>query len=222
MHSGISSLEGLGVGVGGSWADPTNQTLSSLVSPGQAKIVTYLDGATAVNNRYRIYPQLYWYTGPFGLIGEYVASTQELSASKTSSTNTITQSNSAYQISASYVVTGENNTFRGVSPRHAFDPFNGEWGALQLAARWSEIDIDDDTFGNFGTSAKPAYKYADPGKSVSKASSWALGANWWLNENIKIMADYEQTHFSGGARSNSQITDRETERAFFTRFQLAY
>ncbi|MBS1213866.1 MAG: hypothetical protein H6R26_2483, partial [Proteobacteria bacterium] len=132
------------------------------------------------------------------------------------------QENSAYQVSASYVVTGEANTFRGVSPRHAFDPFNGNWGALQLAARWSEMDIDDATFRNFGTSAKPVYLYADPRKSVSKASSWALGANWWLNESIKVMADYEQTYFDGGAGSKSQVADRQTERAFFTRFQLAY
>jgi phosphate-selective porin OprO/OprP len=222
QHSGITLLEGLGVGVGGSWGDPTNQALPSLVSPGQARIVTYLGDARAVNERYRIYPQLYWYTGPFGLLGEYVRSTQELNADRDSSANNITQDNWAYQVTASYVVTGEDNTFQGVKPRQAFDPFNGHWGAFQLAARWNELDIDDATFKNFGTSARPVYLYADPRKSVSKASSWAVGANWWLNQNLKIMADYEQTHFTGGAGTATHITDRQTEKAFFTRFQVAF
>jgi phosphate-selective porin OprO/OprP len=222
QHSGLSLLEGLGLGVGGSWGDPTNQTLPSLVSPGQASIVTYLATAKAVNERYRIYPQLYWYTGPFGLLGEYVLSTQELNANKNSPANDITQNNRAYQVAASYVVTGEDNTFQGVRPRRAFDPLNGNWGALQLATRWNELDIDDATFRNFGTSAKPVYLYADPTKSVSKASSWAVGASWWLNPNVKIMADYEQTHFTGGAGTTTHITDRQTEKVFFTRFQLAY
>lgn len=222
QHSGVSLLEGLGLGVGGSWADPSNQALPTLVSPGQTTIVTYQDDARAVTRRYRVYPQLYWYTGPFGLIGEYVLSSQELNADKKSSRNNIIQDNTAYEVTASYVVTGEDNTFRGVTPRHAFDPQHGQWGALQLAARWSELNIDDATFRNFGTAAKPVFLYADPSKSVRKASSWGVGANWWLNQNMKIMADYEQTHFTGGAGTATHVTDRQTERVFFTRFQLAY
>ena len=40
-----------------------------------------------------------------------------------------------------YVLTGEQNVFlnQGIKPRHAFNPFENEWGAWVLAARWSTV-----------------------------------------------------------------------------------
>ncbi len=58
---------------------------------------------------------------------------------------------------------------------------------------------------------------------MQKATSWALGLNWFLNNNVKLVADYEQTYFKGGA-SNSlgQVVNRPSEKVFFTRFQVAF
>lgn len=297
QHSGVDSLEGLGLGVAGSYGTPTNQNnLPALVSPGQNNILTYATGTTqagsstavavtqantpetgkqtitttttttttsfsaalADGERYRIYPQAYWYWGPFGLFGEYAYSSQDLAVQQTDTTTTAVktdvrstvasnttsttsktttsasasgprnvnptrQDNQAWQIAASYVLTGEDNTFQGVKPRHPFNPFEGQWGAWQLAARWSELDIDKDTFKNFGTASKPVYLFSDPRSSVQHATSWAVGFNWWLNQNLKFMADYEQTHFEGGAvNTEKQVVDRPTEKVFFTRFQFTY
>ncbi|CAL1241782.1 OprO/OprP family phosphate-selective porin [Candidatus Methylocalor cossyra] len=297
QHSGISALEGLGIGVAGTYADITRQTpIPNLVSPGQNTILSYATGTTqtgsslakavtqpntpgpgqqtvtttttttnttfsaALSNgdQTRIYPQGYWYWGPFGLFAEYVSSTQHLAVQETNTTTTAVttairtntapnttstlssttttatargprlvhrteQRNQAWQVAASYVLTGEDNSFQGVRPRHAFNPLEGHWGALQLAARWSELDIDKDTFKNFGTTAKPLYLFADPRSSVRHATSWAVGVNWFLNQNVKLTADYEQTQFDGGAvNARKEVVDRPTEKVFFTRFQFAY
>jgi phosphate-selective porin OprO/OprP len=64
---------------------------------------------------------------------------------------------------------------------------------------------------------------------VSSADTWALGANWWLNPNLKLMFDYSQTSFDGGAAEldannvkTTKVIDRDTERVFQTRVQLGF
>lgn len=203
--SGIGPLKGLGIGIAGSYANPSNLSINNLRTPGQATLLRYDDDVTSVGTHYRIYPQAYWYWGPFGAMAEWVLSSQRL---KNAVGNEDRQQNRAWQLALSYVLTGEEASYGRVKPSHYFDPFNGEWGAFQLAARYSELHIDDDTF--------PAF--ADVSRSASKAQSWALGINWYLNNNVKIMADYEQTNFDDGAPTG----DRQKERVFISRFQIAF
>lgn len=215
QNSGIDVLDGLGLGIAGSYDLPGNNTsqVKNLKSAlGQNTLVDYsnplVKGAVIAANgdHYRIYPQAYWYYGPYGLMGEYVWSSQKLTgdAGKTY----IRQDNSAWQIQASYVLTGENNTFQSVKPRAAFDPWHGRWGALQFAARWSELSID-----------KSSFLLLDPSKSITRASAWTVGANWFLNQNMRLMADYEQTDFTGGASGGG---NRPDEKVFATRLQLVF
>ncbi|MDD5035631.1 MAG: porin [Methylococcaceae bacterium] len=238
--SGIAALEGFGIGLGGSWEQPKRRAaLPNLVTAiGQNKIVDYsqLGGVAGINkttalfadgDHYRIYPQAYWYYGPFGLLGEYVLSSQGLLALKgnlkspVGAFERITQNNSAWQIQVSYVLTGEDNTFQSVKPRQPFSPSNGQWGALQWVARWSELDIDNSSFRTGLVNGRP-FQLLDPSKSVSKATSWAVGLNWFVNRNVRFMADYEQTYFQGGAGTRTLVADRPTEKVFGTRFQLAF
>jgi phosphate-selective porin OprO/OprP len=232
QHSGYAWLEGFGVGLSGSFSNPDHQTIQAQKTPlGQSQFIDYTSlnaqtqtGArtiTANGNSNRIYPQAYWYKGPFGLMGEYVASTQTLNAAGTgtSKVNNITQTNTAAQVQVSYVVTGEDNLFEGIKPMRNFDPFKGTWGALQLAARWTELTVDSDTF-----------KILDPTKSASKATAGTIGANWFLNKYALIRLDYEYVSFSGGAGTTTvskgittyNVANRPSEQVLSTRFQLAF
>ena len=218
----------------GSFSNPDHQTLQAQKTPlGQSQFIDYTSlnantqagvrTITADGNSNRIYPQAFWYKGPFGLMGEYVASTQTLHASGagTSKVNDVTQTNSAAQVQVSYVVTGEDNTFDGVKPLRNFDPFKGTWGALQLAARWTELTVDSDTF-----------KMLDPTKSASKATAGTFGVNWFLNKYALIRFDYEYVSFTGGGQSAAptvskgittyHVADRPSEQVLSTRFQLAF
>lgn len=210
-HTGYTWLEGLGLGVAGSAGNPNRQALRAQATP--IGRTTYLDYArtnagfaapTSDGSTYRIYPQAYWYSGPFGAIGEYVVSSQHLVSGRTD----VKQDNKAWQILASYVVTGEDNSFGGIKPIQNFDPLKGKWGALQLAARYSELDVDDDTF-----------RIIDPNQSASRAKAWTIGANWYLNSNALIRANYENVSFDGGA---ARGRDMQNEQIFATRFQLAF
>lgn len=121
----------------------------------------------------------------------------------------IKQNNKAWQVLASYLVTGEGNSFGAIKPIQTFDPLNGTWGALQLAARWTAMDIDNDTF-----------LLLNPNSSAGRASAWTVGTNWILNSNAMIRTDYENVHFAGGGGSVNK--NRNTEQVFGTRFQLAF
>ena len=232
QHSGYDWLEGFGIGLAGSFSSPDNLVINAQRTPlGQSQFIDYtqLNSTTQTGTRVitangssnRIYPQAYWYKGPFGVMGEYVASTQTLSTAGagTSKVNNITQTNTAAQAQVSYVITGEDNTFEGVKPIRNFDPFKGSWGALQLAARWSELNVDSDTF-----------KMIDPTKSASKATAGTVGANWFLNKNTLIRLDYEYVSFEGGAGTKTgsggsttyNIANRPSEQVLSTRFQLAF
>ena len=218
QHTGYSWLEGLGLGVAGSYAKPTSatQALKALQTPiGRNNYLdytkTFTAGSTVFANgdSYRIYPQAYWYSGPFGAMAEYVVSSQNLSGTnKSGSVANIKQNNTAWQVLGSYVVTGEDNSFGAVKPIQSFSPLDGKWGALQLAARYSQLDVDNDTF-----------VFIDPNKSATQARAWTVGANWYLNNNALIRADYEQVSFDGGAAKGG---DRPTEQVFATRFQLSF
>ena len=239
QHSGIEVLEGLGIGIAGSYENPQERAVPNLSSAIGSNTIVNNSVATldktnpnsgalfADGSHYRIYPQAYWYSGPFALMSEYVYSAQHLlgkEIDKNDAKNILRsyrfkQDNSAWQIQASYVLTGEDNTFQSVKPIRAFDPVKGSWGAWQLAWRWSELDIDKGSFANVGGGNK--FYLIDPTKSIYHAQAWAVGVNWFLNNNVRIMADYEQTDFSGGAKA-SEGANRPTEKVFATRFQVVF
>ena len=61
--------------------------------------------------------------------------------------------------------------------------------------------------------------FADPSASARQARAVGEGVNWWLNQNLRWMLDFERTSFEGGAANGA---DRPDERALFRRFFLAF
>ncbi|HZR16623.1 MAG TPA: porin [Verrucomicrobiae bacterium] len=210
--SGIKPLEGLGIGVAGTTGHEDG-TAPAYKTVGQQTFFSFNSGVTAQGDRSRISPQAYYYWGPFGLLGEYIVSYEDVRKG----TLNKRLANSAWQVTASYVLTGEKASFTGVGPEHPFDPGHGQWGAFELAARVGQLDMDNDAFRNFGSAATPNL-LADPTKSASQAFNWGIGLNWYLNRGVKLMLDYDQTHFEGGATRG----DRPTEHALFSRIQVAF
>ncbi|HEX4263225.1 MAG TPA: porin, partial [Verrucomicrobiae bacterium] len=110
------------------------------------------------------------------------------------------------------VLTGEDATFTGVTPRHPFDPHANHWGALQLVARYADLDVDNKAFPIF----------ANPATSASEAKAWAVGLNWYLNRNIRVNASFSRTTFNGALKGTQATVARQPEEVVFTRLQLAF
>jgi phosphate-selective porin OprO/OprP len=210
--TGIDALKGLGLGVGASYGNrqgsTTDQNLPSYKSAGQQTFFKYRNGTDNVyadGSSVRVSPQGFFYYGPIGLFGEYVRSTQEV-RKLPSTVRKLT--NTAWQAAAYYVLTGEDESYKGIVPKRPFEPGKSGWGALEIAARYSALRVDDDAFPIF----------ADLTKSASKAAAWAGGLNWYLNRNVKVALTYEETKFTRGAT----IGDREKEKVLLNRVQLTF
>lgn len=254
-----SALAGLGFGIGATYtdsqgernlnftdtsaADATRNGLPRYVTEGQQTFFRYASASVADGRRFRFSPQAHYYYGPFGLLAEYARVSQDVSLSSGGpssggggGSNTVITPNTkkrldhdAWEIGASYLLTGEDASFKGVKPKRNFDLDKGGWGAWELVARYSEIELDDATFRNpAGTAFTGAY--ADLSTSAQKAQTWTGGVNWYLNQNVKVAVNYAQTKFDGGAgigitainAAGTNVRDREDERALLARFQVAF
>jgi phosphate-selective porin OprO/OprP len=213
-NGGPAPLQGLGIGVAGTYGDKDGTSsvpgVAAYRTSGQQVFFHYRADATpggtvlGRGGHSRISPQAYFYLGPFGAFGEYVHSSQEVAL------GALRQrlDNQAWQVAASYVLTGEKASYRSVTPAHPLDVAQGYWGAFELGARYSVLRVDPSAFPVF----------ADPLDSSQAAHAWNVGLNWFLNRNAKLVFNYEQTRFTGilgGER-------RRTERVFLNRFQIAF
>ena len=204
-----TALSGLGFGIGASVGDKQgsgNNFLPRYRTPGQVQFFNYRTAAFADGRHSRISPQGYYYRNAFGLLAEYIVSQQEVSIGAAREEF----SHKAWQATASYVLTGEDAGYRGVvKPSKPFNPGKEGWGAFEVVGRYGVLEVDEAAFPLF----------ADPSVSAREASSWTLGLNWYLNSNLKLVANYLHTSFEGGAASG---VDREDEKAIFTRLQVAF
>jgi phosphate-selective porin OprO/OprP len=210
------TLGGLGVGIAGTTGlergTAAAPALASYRTPGQQTWFRYTNSTTTPANnvfangrRARLAPQAYLYTGPLGLHAEYIQSWQAVSRAGAA---TVKLKHTAWETTGSFFLTGEKNSFKSAAPKKPFDPKAGTFGALELAARYSELSIDDATFPTFASLAS----------TPSKAKAWAVGVNWYLARAIKVVVDYEHTTFTGGTAAG----DREAENFVVTRVQHSF
>jgi phosphate-selective porin OprO and OprP len=213
-NSSNATWRGWGIGIAGSFGSlkgsSASSGLASYKTPGQQTVFNFRsDGTTAGTaiadgKRTRLSPQGYYYNGPFGVFGEYVVSRQDAA----NSSNALHLSHNAWQIAASYVITGQNLSVKGVALPKPFEPKEHNWGALELAVRCSRLNMDEDAFPLF----------ADAAKSVQAIKAWAAGINWYLDKNIKFSLNYEESTFIDGAG----LGDRAPEKVILIRLQLSY
>jgi phosphate-selective porin OprO/OprP len=216
-------LNGLGFGFAASSGRQEGAVLPTFnTTGGQIAFFSYGSGSganaitpVAAGRRLNYTPQLYYYNGPFGLMAEYVGSIQRISAVVNKAAVAQNIGVVAWQVAGSWVLTGEKKTFKGVVPRKGLeDRTSLGLGAWEIAARYTGLNVDHAAF----TSG-----FADPTKSAQSARTWTVGLHWYLNYFVKLMLDYDQTHFQGGNTGmGGSVGDRPTEKVFSQRLQFAF
>jgi phosphate-selective porin OprO/OprP len=202
----IGALRQLGVGIGGS-AGSQRGAISGLKTIGQTTFFKYSTGTVADGEHNRLAPQAYYYVGPFGLMGEYTISSQQvLNKGLTGRVR-----NEAWQVAGSFLLTGEKNGYSGVRPRNGFEPGRGfdHFGALELAVRYAQVRIGGGAFPNF----------ANPSTAAQFAGGLGFGFNWYLTRYVKLQTDYEHTefHMAPGAKSSLH-----SENVLINQIQLSF
>ena len=214
-----SPLSGLGIGVAASVSD--FQTASGRTSgyrtDGQQTFFAYEADVAAVGQGVTVSPQAYFYRGPLGVLAEYVVSSIEVQRGGVDRLADV--KNHGYNLSIGYVLTGEDSSYRGVTPSSVFNPGAGTWGAFEVVGRIAGVDIDDTVFGG-----GPLLRFANPNSSATEITTYGLGLNWYLSRSVRANFDFFHNEFdlAPGATpaANALISDSET--SFISRLQLSF
>ncbi len=228
-----SALAGLTFGLGGTYGlqDASSALTSGFKTDGQQTFFAYratgagssTNTVTANGHVWRLSPQVSYYKGSFGLLAEYVTSSSDIKSVNSAGAaagNTATIKNHAWQTEVSYVLTGEDATYKGVTPAADFDRAAGTWGAFEVVGRVASIKFDDQLFG----AAVNGAQFADSTKSASSASTLGIGLNWYLSKTARFSLDYEYTSFKtfGSPTVASSSVISHPERLLLTRFGLTF
>jgi len=213
----IGVLEGFGFGVGGTIGNHEG-ALRNYATAGQQTFFKWQTGAgtaaapnvAARGEQFRVVPQFSYYWGPFGLFGEYAVSSLEVQRTAGAIAIKRRFDNKAWEISGSYVLTGEDNSPDGIMPKHSFSLDGRGWGAWEIAARIGQLSLDKKIFPSW-----------DAAGSAREANEWGVGLNWYLNRGVKLNVDYNRTQFEGGSNAKGFVTAHD-EQVFLTRVQLAF
>ena len=214
-NTGVTPLQGISVGVSGSLGREKTASgrTSGYKTDGQQTFFSYASTVVADGQSWRVSPQGEYRYGPFGLLGEYVLSTVNVRPSATGAKAELR--NNAWQRAAGYVLTGEDSSYNGVTPRTNFDPAAGTWGAFEIAARYADLKIDDAAFPLFASASTNA----------DEATSIGLGLNWYLSKVVLFKFDYLQTKFDFAPIAPAvpaAVLLRQDEKALITRFQISF
>ena len=210
-----SILEGLSFGISASTGQEKTASglTSGYVTPGQEKFFTYVSTAVADGQTKRISPQFDYRNGSFGLFGEYVTSSVTARPSSTGAKSVI--KNSAKELTATYLLTGEKSSSTGIVPHERFNPKANTWGGFEVVTRVAQLDIDSNAFPLFASSATNARQATETG----------FGLNWYLTKAVALKLDYFVTKFSFSSLSALPSTNpilQQDEKALITRFQINF
>jgi len=220
LNKDIAPLKHIGFGAAGSIGTHSGGTPIAYKTPGQQTFFT-CQNVTPNGDQYRIDPQAYYFWGPFGLMGEYVLSSQKFTSNLHTGPGIERFNNTAWQVEASYFLTGEENSYKSTSlqhvvPWHRFTMGDGGWGAFELVARVQQLTLDNNAFNRYG--GAPFATAA----SAQAATSWGVGVNWYLNANLKLNLDYESTTFTGGVPTPGTTPLATPEHVILSRVQFQF
>jgi phosphate-selective porin OprO/OprP len=96
----------------------------------------------------------------------------------------------------SWTLTGESHAYNPqaasyfrIIPKHPFSLARGEWGAWEIAARASYVDLNSNFISGTALSAYPAA--VDGGLQ----RSYSLGVNWYPNDLVRFLLDYNRLDY---------------------------
>lgn len=191
---------GPGVGIAVTYGDQHGAADTPVFrTAGQTAFFQVAEGTIEDGRHWRATAQGDWYLGPIGVLAEYVRAREHV----TLGTRHDLADFEAWQVLVQWVVTGEDATYRSVTPSRPS-------GAFDVAARlgeWRVVDADTLDRG-----------FADPTTSARRAHSIGVGADWFANRSVRFVLDVDHTWYTRGAPAG----DRPSELSIIGRAQLVY
>ena len=110
---------------------------------------------------------------------------------------------SGWYVQASWIMTGESKTYSSASgaftspkPAKPFSLSQGGWGAWELAARYSNLNLNDHVYDassvitNWTSTSTRTYTYYNTVRGGDQGIV-TLSVNWYPNNNVRFAVDYQ-------------------------------
>ena len=125
---------------------------------------------------------------------------------------------SGWYLQGAWAITGEhhgwtnaNGGFTGVRPTRRFDRSKGTWGAWEIAARYSVLDLNDHA-GVLGKAASAG------GIRGGEQKIGTVGLNWYPNSVIRFLLDYQRADVKRLNAAGSNIGEEVNVVSFRTQY----
>lgn len=182
-----SSPHVLHAGLGGSWRKPnsaTNAVTIAAAPAGTGPLNIVSTGAIAGVDRMGVYgAELAGVFGPWSFQSEYMLSDVARSGAPTARFD-------GYYAQTGWIFTGESRPYDGksglfgrIKPETPFSLRQGGWGAFEILARYDTLSLDD----------------AGAGIAGGEVDQYGLGLNWYMRDNLRMMANYTSVDSNGTA-----------------------
>jgi len=190
-----SCLSKLHLGVSGTFGkENTDFSAIAFKTVGGTEFVDFTQGDILRGTRTRLGTEFIWLYGPASIKSEAMWMwLDDLQNSPISGNFSF----SSWYILGTYVLTGEEEKIQWINPREPFNPFKGTWGAWELAARYAVFHSEDDLFES------------GLANGAIEAQAFTLGINWYLNDFVRFMLDYEHTEFNDNIIFKGKTVDNE-------------
>ena len=210
VSSGAPFLEGLQVGGAATWGR-AGQDLSGteFLTEARVPLFEFEPGSEMDGGRTRLGVEAAWLSGPLAISGEAMTTEQEMEG--TGGEEDVRAG--GWYAAASWVITGETKTFRGVTPARPFVPGKegSGLGAVQAAARFSELRLDDD-FVSAGLIAPTSF--------ADRVRSLDLGLNWYALYEVRLKVHWLRTAYEDSIVFGGEA--RRSEDAVLLQFQVNF
>lgn len=138
--------------------------------------------------------------GPFSVQGEYIAADVEREPGEDNDDVSF----NGWYVFGSCFLTGESRNYGKEAGRFGRITPRSKYGALELGVRYSRLDLTDGPIAG------------------GEGSNITLGLNWYINERLRLMANYAWTDNDEEADENGEVAGRDEPRIFQVRFQADF
>lgn len=189
---------------GGAFAEGRHKGGDSFLGRASSRSVVFfpLFQPVRVNGKIvRSNAEFWWRFKNFSLRGEYDQTHQHRQNRGPGGTNLPGVIGKGYLVQATYLLTGEKKTARGITPKPSFLGSPGGSGAWELAFRYENLQMDDAINGN-------------------RADAFTFGVNWWLTKFVRYQSNFILERFKDPFRTPSP-GDRDSF-SYLSRVQVIF
>ena len=152
-----------------------------------------------------------WRPGPFSFKSEYMRVTTDRRGQSVENSDLSALLATGWYVSGTWAITGESKADGLNKPRRPF--MRGGFGAVEVAAR-----IEDVKFTSAANDGVPSLSLRADLVAASSDRVTTIGANWYLNQWIKIQLNAIREALANPERRS--LAAREPSWSFVTRFQF--